>query len=64
MEHTGGRTFKFTDVLLKPRVTIAAGSDSEKARALHEDAHAECFIAASVNFPVRHEPIVTVMAAV
>ena len=63
-EHTGGRTFKFTDVLLKPRVTIAAGSDAEKAKALHEDAHAECFIAASVNFPVRREPIVTVMAAV
>jgi len=58
------KSFKFTDVLLKPRVTIAAGSDAEKARALHEDAHAECFIAASVNFPVRHEPIVTVMAAV
>lgn len=64
MEHTGGRTFKFTDVLLKPKVTLAAGSDAEKAKALHEDAHAECFIAASVNFPVRHEPTIIVMAAV
>ena len=64
MERAGGRTFKFTDVLLKPRVTIAAGSDPEKARALHEEAHAECFIAASVNFPVRHEPTISVMAAV
>jgi len=28
----------------------------ERAQALHEDASALCFIAASVNFPVRHEP--------
>jgi organic hydroperoxide reductase OsmC/OhrA len=45
-------------VLLKPRVTIAAGSDPEKARALHHDAHAACFIARSVNFPVEHEPTI------
>jgi organic hydroperoxide reductase OsmC/OhrA len=29
------------------------------ANALHEDAHASCFIASSVNFPVRTEPIAT-----
>lgn len=58
------RTFKFTDVLLRPRVTIAAGGDPEKARALHENAHRECFIANSVNFPVRHEPTITVAATV
>ena len=63
MERTG-KTFKFTDAVLKPRVTLAAGSDAEKARALHERAHEECFIAASVNFPVRHEPTISVMAAV
>jgi organic hydroperoxide reductase OsmC/OhrA len=58
------RTFKFTDVLLRPRVTIGAGSDPEKARALHEKAHAECFIASSVNFAVRNEPTITVAAPV
>jgi organic hydroperoxide reductase OsmC/OhrA len=51
---------RFTDVLLRPRVTIAGGSDANKARALHERAHAECFIASSVNFPVRNEPEVTI----
>lgn len=56
--------FHFTDVLLKPKVTIAGGSDSEKAMALHAKAHEECFIANSVNFPVRHEPTVSVAAAV
>jgi organic hydroperoxide reductase OsmC/OhrA len=26
---------------------------------VHGEAHAMCFIANSVNFPVRHEPVVT-----
>ncbi|MCW5682295.1 MAG: OsmC family protein [Xanthobacteraceae bacterium] len=46
---------KVTGAVLRPRVTIAAG-DTEVARALHEDAHAKCFVANSVNFPVRCEP--------
>lgn len=58
------RVIKFTDVLLRPRVTIAAGSDPEKARALHERAHHDCFIANSVNFPVRNEPAISVAAQV
>ena len=52
---------RFTEVVLRPRVTIAAG-DAERARALHEKAHAHCFIANSVNFPVRHEPTIGVTA--
>jgi organic hydroperoxide reductase OsmC/OhrA len=50
----GGR---FTEVVLQPEITLAAGADVERARALHEDANANCFIANSVNFPVRHEPV-------
>jgi organic hydroperoxide reductase OsmC/OhrA len=49
---------RFTDVLLRPRVTVAAGTDLDAARRLHESAHAGCFIANSVNFPVRHEATV------
>jgi len=37
-------------------VTLAAGSDVEKARHLHHKAHEMCFIARSVNFPVEAEP--------
>ncbi|HSJ16327.1 MAG TPA: OsmC family protein [Longimicrobiales bacterium] len=48
----GGR---FTEVLLRPRVTIERG-DAARAAALHDDAHRLCFVASSVNFPVRHEP--------
>jgi len=50
----------FTDVLLRPHVVIAAGADRAKAEALHDQAHKICFIANSVNFPVRHEPVITV----
>ena len=48
----------FESVTLRPRVTIAAG-DTAVAQALHEEAAAKCFIAASMNFPVMHEPSVT-----
>jgi len=57
---TGTLTFKdgrlrFTDVLLRPQVRLARG-DLARATALHARAHDACFIANSVNFPVRHEP--------
>jgi organic hydroperoxide reductase OsmC/OhrA len=58
MSETTG-TGRFTGVLLRPRVTIDAG-DPERARALHEQAGADCFVAASVNFPVAHEPVIVV----
>jgi organic hydroperoxide reductase OsmC/OhrA len=50
---------RFTRVLLRPQVTLQPGSDAEKALRLHERAHHECFIAASVNFPVENEPSVS-----
>ncbi|MFP5515409.1 MAG: OsmC family protein [Alphaproteobacteria bacterium] len=53
----GGR---FSGVVLRPRVTLAPGSDTAKALALHREAAEKCFIANSVNFPVRHEPAVEV----
>ena len=51
---------RFTDVLLEPRVTVAPGTDVDKAAALHERAHADCYIANSVNFPVRNRPTIVV----
>ncbi len=55
VEQAGGAG-QFERVVLRPLVTVAAGSDAEKARALHHVAHEKCFIARSVNFPVTHEP--------
>ncbi|MFC4120988.1 OsmC family protein [Nonomuraea zeae] len=50
----------FTEAVLRPEVTVAAPEMTEIALKLHEEAHAACFIASSVNFPVRHEPVVRV----
>ncbi len=49
---------RFTEVTLRPRVTIKPGSEPGAAMELHEDAHEKCFIANSVNFPVRCEPVI------
>ena len=49
----------FTEVVLRPQVTVASADMIETAVSLHQAAHAKCFIANSVNFPVRHEPAVT-----
>ncbi len=51
----GGR---FTEVVLRPRVTVSSAGMIEKATGLHASANEKCFIASSVNFPVRHEPVV------
>ncbi|HWM34522.1 MAG TPA: OsmC family protein [Pseudolysinimonas sp.] len=54
---TDGSAGRFREVTLRPVVTISAG-DPEVARAIHGEANRLCFIAASVNFPVRHEPTI------
>lgn len=46
---------RFTEVTLHPKVVIANAERIQKARELHEMAHHLCFIANSVNFPVRCE---------
>jgi organic hydroperoxide reductase OsmC/OhrA len=51
---------RFKSVVLRPIVTVTAGSDAERARTLHKPAHEMCFIANSVNFPVECEPEIVV----
>lgn len=55
-----GNDGRFIEAVLRPRVTIAAGSDPDVAKRVHEDAHHACFIANSVNFPVRCEPRIVI----
>ncbi len=57
-----GRGGRFTEVVLRPEVEVAPDMDPARAEALHEAAHKTCFIANSVNFPVRHEARVKVSA--
>ncbi len=52
-EDGGGR---FVAVTLRPRVTLRAGDDRARAAALHHEAHAKCFIANSINFPIVCDP--------
>lgn len=58
LDADGGGTF--TEVVLRPRVLITERSGEERAREMHDPAHQRCFIARSVNFPVRCEPMVLV----
>lgn len=47
---------QFSEVTLYPKVIVKDASMIEKANALHHDAHSMCFIARSVNFPVKLHP--------
>ena len=54
------RKMRMTEVLLRPRITVAAGSDEGTARGLVGKAHDGCFIANSVACAVRIEPEIVV----
>lgn len=52
VEGDSQRKGHFKDVELRPQVLISRESDIDLALRLHDDAHHECFIANSVNFPI------------
>lgn len=60
MEETGGGGGRFTSATLRPRVTITDPAQKVLADSLHAEAAELCFIAASINFPVAHEPVTVV----
>ncbi|HYI51453.1 MAG TPA: OsmC family protein [Microbacterium sp.] len=57
----GGGAFR--EVVLRPHVIVADESMVDAATSAHATAHEWCFIANSVNFPVRHEPAIAVSSA-
>jgi organic hydroperoxide reductase OsmC/OhrA len=57
MVETSNRGGQFSEVTLNPIVTVTEQSMVDKANELHKKANELCFIANSVNFPVRHNPI-------
>jgi organic hydroperoxide reductase OsmC/OhrA len=59
LEDAGGGG-RFTQAVLRPVATLAAGGDAALAAALHEEAQPVRFLANSVNFPVSIEPVVLV----
>lgn len=48
----GGR---FSEIILRPVVTVAGGADEALAISLHDEAHKLCFIANSCTAVIRHE---------
>jgi organic hydroperoxide reductase OsmC/OhrA len=50
----------FTEVTLTPMVTVTQESMIAKANELHKKANELCFIANSVNFPVKHNAMARV----
>jgi organic hydroperoxide reductase OsmC/OhrA len=61
MEETSDGSGQFTEVTLHPVITVTEQSMVEKAIELHHKANKFCFIANSVNFPVKHIPEVLVI---
>lgn len=51
---------QFVEAVLRPLVTVESAAMIAAVPGLHDAAHGKCFIARSVNFPVRHEPRTTV----
>jgi organic hydroperoxide reductase OsmC/OhrA len=56
MRETDDGGGSFVEVVLRPRVAVSTPEMAARCDSLHEQAHAACFIATSVAFPVRHEP--------
>lgn len=53
----GGR---FIEVVLHPKVTVSDHEMISMAKHFHKVANERCFIANSLNFPVRHQPTFTI----
>ena len=56
MNETQNGSGRFTEVILKPEVTITTESSLERATQIHHKVHKFCFIANSVNFPIYCQP--------
>jgi organic hydroperoxide reductase OsmC/OhrA len=55
-ESTPDGAGQFVAATLRPRIAVNAGADTALADDIHHKIHKVCFIARSVNFPVRYEP--------
>lgn len=56
-ESTADGAGRFTAATLRPSITVARGTDLVAADAIHARIADVCFIARSVNFPVRYEAV-------
>jgi organic hydroperoxide reductase OsmC/OhrA len=61
VEHPDG-SGEFTQVILHPHMVITDETRVREVVEIHNHAHKVCALARSMNFPVRHEPTVSVAA--
>jgi len=59
LEENDGKGY-FKEIKLNPIIIVKSQEMVEKALELHKKANEYCFIANSVNFPVKHEPKIKV----
>jgi peroxiredoxin-like protein len=55
VDRVGGVT-RFTEIVLRPTITLSAGSDSERVRRILEKSEQACLVSASLSTPMRLEP--------
>jgi len=47
---------RFTEIVLRPRLTLPAGGDRDKAMRVLEKSEKACLVSASLSTPLRLEP--------
>jgi organic hydroperoxide reductase OsmC/OhrA len=47
---------RFTDIVLRPRLTVPSGIDRERALRVLEKSEMACLVSASLSTPIRLEP--------
>ena len=62
VDRTGGVT-RFTDIVLRPTVTMPAGADTAAMQRAIDKAASRCLVSSSLNAPVRVEPAIRESAA-
>lgn len=50
---------RFTEIVLRPRLTVASGTDRERALHVLEKSEKTCLVSASLSTPIRLEPEIT-----
>ncbi len=50
------RVTRFTEIVLRPRLTVGAGTDRERVRHILEKTEKACLVSASLSTPIRLEP--------
>jgi organic hydroperoxide reductase OsmC/OhrA len=61
MFESNGGSGKFEEIILYPSIIVSEKPMIPKAIELHHDANKMCFISNSLNFPVKHYPMVNAL---